>query len=91
MNFADPSGSSPPLKPPGIRMIWLFLILAAISSMDSISPVCVMFLSIWKSTAAPALSKARFESISQFVPGKTGMKTRGFAIFTGGEWIGLIV
>ena len=36
------------------------------------------------SGSAPASRKARAESYSQFVPGKTGMSTFGFAVFTTG-------
>ena len=40
-----------------------------------------LFLIKTSSTLAPAFSKARFESYSQFVPGNTGITTNGVSIY----------
>ena len=79
MNLPEPSGSSPEEKPPGKAMICALLTAARISLMES-SMACGLRLRMTTGvTTAPARSKARCVSYSQFVPGKTGMKTRGFA------------
>ena len=77
INFPDPSGSSPALKPPGNIIICACPMRFFISSMES-SKACGVSLRIIKvSVTAPAASKASAESYSQFVPGQTGIKTRG--------------
>ena len=83
MNLPEPSGSSPPEKPPGTNTIWLFLILLAKASTDSFTSTKFLITKI--STSAPALSKAFFVSYSQFVPGNTGTNTLGLANFVGDE------
>ena len=45
----------------------------------------VRFCTTRISVSAPAFSNARFVSISQFVPGNTGMNTFGFAVLMTGE------
>ena len=80
MNFAEPSGSSPPEKPPGSMMIWLFLMSRTSSAVLSATLSGVRLLMTNVSTTAPACSKARAESYSQLLPGNTGMTTRGRAM-----------
>jgi hypothetical protein len=84
MNLAEPSGSSPPEKPPGMNIIWawpvrLCKVLHALGDGGG-----VRFRTTIISGSAPAFSKARAESYSQLVPGNTGMSTRGRAVFTAG-------
>ncbi len=79
MNLAEPSGSSPPEKPPGIMMIWLFLISSTSAFVDSATSVGVRLFTINVLTSAPARSKAAAESYSQLLPGNTGMTTCGLA------------
>ena len=83
MNFALPSGSSPPEKPPGIIIICAFAIALANAATDSSICALVRFLMTKISASAPAFSNARAVSYSQFVPGNTGISTRGFANFFG--------
>ena len=80
MNFAEPSGSSPPEKPPGIMMIWLLLM--ALTSASVLSATCAgeRLFTMNVSTTAPACSNARALSYSQLLPGNTGMTTRGRAM-----------
>ena len=85
MNLAEPSGSSPPEKPPGsnqdLRLIELTdKCLAALGDIGGgqvlqHENVRVGRLHGWK---------ARAVSYSQLVPGKTGMMTRGVARRTAG-------
>ena len=84
MNLPEPSGSSPPEKPPGIMMIWAFLIRLANSATDSSMALLDRLLMTKMSVVAPARSKARWVSYSQLVPGNTGISTRGDAAFTAG-------
>ena len=79
-NLADPSGSSPAEKPPGNMMICASAIPLAYSSTEERMSSSVRLRNTLVVTAAPALSNALAESYSQFVPGKTGMKTRGCPI-----------
>ncbi len=81
INFPEPSGSSPALNPPGIIIIFEFLILLAISSVDSLIRQEFKFLNINVSAFPPSFSKALAQSYSQFVPGNTGIKTLGLAFF----------
>ena len=77
INLPLPSGSSPPLNPPGIIIICEFLIaFSTCSTDDSISPAD-KFLITMVSAIAPAFSKALAVSYSQFVPGNTGIRTLG--------------
>ena len=84
MNFAEPSGSSPPEKPPGIMTIWLSRMRRASSCVLSATASGVRLLTTKTSAFAPARSKARAVSYSQLVPGNTGMTTRGRATWTAG-------
>ena len=84
MNLPEPSGSSPPEKPPGSITICAFAISAAIRSIVSSMSAEDRFFTIKISGSAPANSNARAVSTSQFVPGNTGMKTLGFAALIAG-------
>ena len=77
MNFAEPSGSSPPEKPPGIMTIWDARIRRANSAVDSATASGVRLFTTYTVGTAPARSKAAAESYSQLLPGNTGMTTRG--------------
>ena len=79
-NLAEPSGSSPALKPPGNMMIWAWLIAFSNTSTESTMSAASMFLNTLVITFAPAFSNAFALSYSQLVPGKTGMNTVGCAI-----------
>ena len=79
INLPEPSGSSPAEKPPGIIIIWLSFIRFVISLTESVISEAVKFLITKISLSAPALLNAFIVSYSQFVPGNTGMNTRGFA------------
>ena len=80
MNLAEPSGSSPPEKPPGIMRIWLCEISSARRLVLSATAAGVRLFTTKVCGSAPAAAKARAESNSQLVPGKTGIVTRGWAI-----------
>ena len=80
MNFAEPSGSSPPENPPGIITIWLLLISSTSACVDSATAAGVRLLTISVVTSAPARSKAAAESYSQLLPGNTGITTCGLAM-----------
>ena len=80
MNFAEPSGSSPPENPPGSMMIWLLLMALTSASVLSATLSGDRLLMMNVSATAPACSNARAESYSQLLPGNTGMMTRGFAM-----------
>ena len=80
MNLAEPSGSSPPEKPPGIMTIWLARMRRASSWVLSATASGVRLLITKVSASAPAARKARALSYSQLLPGNTGMITRGRAI-----------
>ena len=84
MNLPVPSGSSPPEKPPGIMMIWAWRMAFSMRSMVSSMSETDRFFTTRISVSAPAFSKARAESISQLVPGKAGMNTRGLAALMAG-------
>ena len=79
MNLAEPSGSSPPEKPPGIITIWLLPISSTSLAVDSATAAGVRLLTISVCASAPARSNAAAESYSQLLPGNTGMMTRGRA------------
>ncbi len=79
MNLPEPSGSSPPEKPPGMNMIWLSLIFSAKAAADSATARADMLRITMISGTAPAFKKARAVSYSQLVPGNTGISTLGFA------------
>jgi len=76
-NFADPSGSSPALNPPGNMMICDCSIAFSNTSTESTISDALIFLNTFVITFAPALSNAFALSYSQFVPGITGINTVG--------------
>ena len=78
MNLPEPSGSSPPEKPPGSMRICALLMPEVIACTDSSTACGVRLRMTSASTSPPAFSKARCVSYSQLMPGKTGMKMRGF-------------
>ena len=78
-NLAEPSGSSPALKPPGNMIICAFLISSANSCAESRISSAERFLNTLVTTSAPARSNALVLSYSQLVPGNTGMNTVGLA------------
>ena len=86
MNLPEPSGSSPPEKPPGSITIWARR--TACSSLAIVSSIAAAerLRTTRISVSAPAFSKARAVSYSQFVPGNTGMHTRGFAALMAGAF-----
>ena len=79
INLPEPSGSSPPEKPPGIKIICEFFIFCAKASTDSLTAAEERFLITKISGSAPAAAIALAVSYSQLVPGNTGISTRGFA------------
>ena len=79
MNLPLPSGSSPPEKPPGMKIICALRMRLANSSADSATAEGVRLLMTKISGTAPALFAAFAVSYSQLVPGKTGMRMRGAA------------
>ena len=83
MNLPLPSGSSPALKPPGSMMIWDSLIPFTMAWIVSSIAWAVRLRMIKILLSAPARSKARAVSYSQFCPGNTGINTFGLAMFTG--------
>ena len=85
MNLPEPSGSSPPEKPPGSIIICDFAMSFSISSIVSSISFEERFLTMSISTFAPAFSNALAVSTSQFVPGNTGINTVGFATLIAGE------
>ncbi len=90
MNFPLPSGSSPPLNPPGIMRICAWSIASASALMlSSMSGVEVPYDHYAR--PPPARANARAESYSQFVPGNTGMTTRGDATDAAGRAVFLEV
>ena len=88
MNLAEPSGSSPPEKPPGIKTIWALRMALSRAAVDWRRSSAVRLRMFTVSASIPARRQARTESYSQLVPGNTGMTTRGRAILdlhTAGE------
>ena len=77
MNFAEPSGSSPPEKPPGMNTTCDSLRAAANCSTERLISSEVRFLITMISGLAPASLTALALSYSQLVPGNTGMSTFG--------------
>ena len=80
MNLADPSGSSPPEKPPGRKTIWALRTASSRARAEAVRSSVVRFRITTVSAASPAARQARWLSYSQLVPGNTGMTTRGCAI-----------
>ena len=79
MNLPEPSGSSPPEKPPGTKMIWLSRAALAKRAAESATSAAERLFSTRISGTRPARSTARALSYSQLVPGKTGISTLGAA------------
>ena len=79
MNLPEPSGSSPPEKPPGRKRIWLSRSFRAKAAADSDTSLADWLLMTKISASRPARRAARALSYSQLVPGKTGMRTLGLA------------
>ena len=84
INLAEPSGSSPPEKPPGMKTIWLSFTLAEKPSTLLATSSAVRFLITKISASPPAFSTARAESYSQLVPGNTGISTLGLLVLFAG-------
>ena len=80
INFADPSGSSPALNPPGSISICEFSISLTNPSIEFNIFSCVRLLNTPILAIPPSLLNALSRSYSQFVPGNTGINTLGFAI-----------
>ena len=81
MNLPEPSGSSPPENPPGIKIICdSFIFFAKYSTDSETFDADKLFITII-SVCAPARSNAFAESYSQLVPGNTGISTLGFSHF----------
>ena len=87
MNLPEPSGSSPPEKPPGMKIIWLLSAALAKALTEALMSALERFLTTKISASPPAASTALAESNSQLVPGNTGISTLGLAHFTAGAAI----
>ena len=88
MNLPEPSGSSPPENPPGSMNICALSMSSASSSTDSPSDFASRLRRTKMLVFAPAALKRRIVSYSQFVPGNTGMTTRGDANLTDVDIVG---
>ena len=84
MNLPEPSGSSPPEKPPGIKTMLASLMREANASTERATSSAVLLRMTKISGVAPASANALAVSYSQLVPGNTGMSTLGLAVFTAG-------
>ena len=84
MNLAEPSGSSPPEKPPGRKIICASRMAAATRSTLRAMPSAERLLMTRISGSAPASRTALALSNSQLVPGKAGISTLGRAHWTAG-------
>ena len=84
MNFAEPSGSSPPEKPPGMKIICDSAIRFATCSTESLMSCFVILRTTMISGSSPASAQAFAESYSQLLPGKTGIRTCGFSTWMAG-------
>ena len=73
INFPEPSGSSPPEKPPGMNTICDFDSFSAKAFTDSRIASEERFLMTNISGSAPPSARAFAVSNSQFVPGNTGI------------------
>ena len=89
MNLAEPSGSSPELKPPGSMRIWDSRMEAARAVRDSSTASGVRLRKTRISESAPAWLKTAAVSYSQLVPGKTGMRTLGLVFKRAGAFFGV--
>ena len=78
ISFALPSGSSPPEKPPGSASILHVESDLTIAFTLSSTSCGVRFLTTNTTGSAPASSNRLAVSVSQLVPGNTGMKTLTF-------------
>ena len=79
INLPEPSGSSPPEKPPGSIMICDDSISSTILSIVSLIADDERLFTTRILVSAPAFSNALAESTSQLVPGNAGINTFGFA------------
>ena len=84
MNLPEPSGSSPPEKPPGRITICALRIEFSSCSALSRRASAEKLRTTTISAAPPAFSTARAVSYSQLVPGNTGITASGFALLTAG-------
>ena len=80
MNFAEPSGSSPPEKPPGRNTTWAERMARSKASAESKRALSVRLRTTTISASIPAARQARALSYSQLVPGNTGITALGRAI-----------
>ena len=88
MNLAEPSGSSPPEKPPGRTIIWALWMASSRAWADWERRSALRLRTTTISGSMPARRQARAVSYSQLVPGKTGMTALGRAVLwrhTAGE------
>ena len=76
MNLAEPSGSSAAENPPANMRIFARSMLATISLIDAEMSIVRNGTTL---VTAPAASNAFAVSYSQFVPGNTGIYTKGVA------------
>ena len=90
-NFAEPSGSSPALNPPGNMIICACPMAFSNSATDPLISSASRLRNTFVITFAPARSNARLLSYSQFVPGKTGIKTVGCPILWLQIWISAVL
>ena len=79
MNLPDPSGSSAPEKPPGIKSTFALESAAANSLTERFRWSAVRLFTTKISASPPAFSTALAVSYSQLVPGNTGIKNFGFS------------
>ena len=79
MNLPEPSGSSPPEKPPGSTTIWAPWMALSSSWADWSRASRVRLRTTTICASIPASMQARAVSYSQLVPGNTGITTRGRA------------
>ena len=84
MNFPEPSGSSPPENPPGMNKICDSRKRFAKASVDSLIASGVWLRMTKTSGSAPTAANGFAVSYSQFVPGNTGISTRGLGVETSG-------
>ena len=79
MNLPEPSGSSPPEKPPGMTTIWAERMACSKAWADCVRKSVVRLRTTTISGSMPARMQARAVSYSQLVPGNTGMTALGWA------------
>ena len=88
MNLPEPSGSSPPEKPPGITIIWAARMASATRWALAATCSAFRFRTTRISASPPASMTARAVSYSQLVPGNTGIRALGLAARTAGAATG---